>query len=310
MKNKETVFRGSTLVLTFKEWKDTMKNKFKKFFLLLIFIFLLSFGIKETYSSYEYWAHWRPVEWSLVFSSAVFGVPLIYFSYKFLKAKEWKELIDPSTYVFLGFSLRCFSSILHIFGYAKEDYPWITSEYIMASYFEIILLILIGAIAIFLCFKLNNLKRSEKFDVNKLLSCFSLIPLLYALLIFIWIYSFLVMFSNQPYLYEGIEVKFNYWHLIYTVLYLFLALSLILLTITLSKKRIDLVKIPLIIVFVFYGVDYLRIYLSILMYSFEIYSLLISVVGILSIVLAFAILNLDMEEIKKILTERYKLNEL
>jgi len=37
---------------------------------------------------------------------------------------------------------------------------------------------------------------------------------------------------------------------------------------------------------------------------------LISVVGILSIALAFAILNLDMREIKKILTERYNLNEL
>jgi len=310
MKSKETAFRGDTLALTFKEWKDTINRKSKKTFLLLIFTFLLSFGIKETYSSYEYRANWEPIEWSLVFSSAVFGVPLIYFSYKFLKAKEWKELIVPFTYVFLGFSLRCFSSILCIFGHAKEDYPWIDSGYIMASYFKIILLILIGAIAIFLCFKLNNLKRSEKFNIDKLLSRFSLIPLLYALSIFIWVYLFLVMFSNQPYLYEGIEVKFNYWHLIYTVFYLFLALSLILLTITLFKKRIDLIKIPLIVIFTFYGVDHLGIYLSILIHSFEIYFLLISVVGILSIILAFALLNLDMEEIKKLLAERYKSNEL
>lgn len=82
------------------------------------------------------------------------------------------------------------------------------------------------------------------------------------------------------------------------------------LTITLFKKRIDLVKIPLIVIFIFYGVDHLGIYLTILIHSFEFYFLLISVVGILSIVLAFEILNLDMGEIKKILTERYNLNEL
>lgn len=288
-----------------------MNNELKKFFLPIIFIFLLSLGIKDVYSSYGYWAYWGTPQWSLLFGSGIFGVVLIYFSYKFLKAKEWKELIVPSVYLFLGFSLRCFSFIPNFsqiyIEYNKGEYPWLTSKHVTASYLEIGLFILIGIVAISISLKLNKLRRNGKLDITKIMPSFGLIPLLYSITILILVYIFFVMLSNEPYWYEGMEIKSDRSDLIYTISKFLLALSLVLLSVPLFKKRIDLIKLPLVVFFTFFGVFYI---LSgpLGFYSWVAGDVLLSIiVGIISIILAFTILNLSIEEIKGILTERYKI---
>ncbi|MCK4310038.1 MAG: hypothetical protein KAV80_01155 [Methanomicrobia archaeon] len=283
-------------------------GEYKKYFLPLIFIFLLLVGIKEISSSYQYWAY-GPLEWSLIFGSGIFGVVLIYFSYKFLKAKEWKELIVPSVYLFLGFSLRCFSFIPYFSriytDYNKGEYPWLTSKHVIASYLEISLFILIGVIAIFLSLKLNKLRKNRELDIDKIMPKFGLILLLYGLFIITLVSLIFIMMSNQPYWYEGTEVKLGYSNLIYAISNFLLVLSLILLSMPLLKKRIDLVKIPLIGFFIFFGVFYI---IRGVVYPFfsEIDSFLSFIVGIVSIILAFVILKLGLGEIKELLRERYK----
>lgn len=281
-----------------------MSNKFKNFFLPLIFIFLLSVGIKEISFFYEV-GHLERTLLVLSFGYGVFGVALIYLSYKLFKSEDWRMLIMPFIILLIAFSLQHFIIPFFYFVYeSPKDYPWVTEWHHLGTFVQIILSILIGILAFSLAYKVNKLKKVEKLDLKEMATGLSLIFLFYGFAVILTeVFIFSIEYINQPYWYEGME--FRDWDLICIMFGVLCVLSIILFSIHLFKKRIDLVKIPLIGFFTFYGLTELSSTGGII--PFDILSFLSFIVGIVSIVLAYVFLNLNIKEIKEILKERYKI---
>lgn len=296
---------------------------YKKNFLTFFCLFLLLIGVRYIYRScgFIYGSIYPPISYPpcphitylVQILLLLIGIMLLYFSFKLWKEKSWKELMLSAFILCLLISFYIFvisgDSLwytIHQKEYLLEIEEWVPAYYEIFQYIMIIVFIVIGVITMILSLKLYRAKKKEFFYLESISSFISSILFLYGItIVCMSIFLLDFHFKSPPDYYSP--------SILYIAFRLIFGLSLILLLPTQKIKRS--IRIPLIGAFTFHGLSIISHEVSLAIEGFWGYQIssnfilhLISIfIGIVSIILAFVILNLSIEEIKDVLTERYKI---